>query len=133
MKAFLNNIRWKEKQIPFSRQMANTVAILLLGAGLGIFSKFLDTTAAGDLPFLFEYWDIRNFLGRFAIWMLIALCISVYSSSSVRASVNVLIFFVGMVTSYYLYSKLVAGFFPKSYAMIWVGFTFISPLPAFIC
>ena len=38
-----------------------------------------------------------------------------------------------MVTSYYLYSKFVAGFFPRSYAMIWVGFTAISPLVAFVC
>ncbi len=26
-----------------------------------------------------------------------------------------------MVVSYYLYSNYVAGFFPRSYAMIWVG------------
>lgn len=38
-----------------------------------------------------------------------------------------------MVTSYYLYSNYVAGFFPKSYAMIWVGFTLISPILAFFC
>ena len=38
-----------------------------------------------------------------------------------------------MVSSYYLYSKFVAGFFPKSYAAIWFGFTMISPLLAFIC
>ena len=38
-----------------------------------------------------------------------------------------------MVSSYYVYSKYVAGFFPKSYAMIWVAFTIISPLLAFIC
>ena len=81
----------------------------------------------------FEYLDIRNFLGRFAIWVLLAICISVYSNSSVRASINVFVFFTGMVTSYYLYSKFVAGFFPKSYAMIWAGFTIVSPLLAFIC
>ena len=44
-----------------------------------------------------------------------------------------MIFFVGMVSSYYIYSNLVAGFFPNSYAMIWFGFTAISPLLAFIC
>ena len=59
--------------------------------------------------------------------------LAIYSRSSIRASLNVLVFFVGMVSSYYLYSNFVAGFFPKSYAMIWVGLTFISPLLAFIC
>lgn len=38
-----------------------------------------------------------------------------------------------MVTSYYLYSNYIAGFFPKSYAMIWFGLTAISPILAFIC
>ena len=38
-----------------------------------------------------------------------------------------------MVASYYLYSNYVAGFFPKSYAMIWVGFTLLSPILAFFC
>jgi hypothetical protein len=86
-----------------------------------------------ELPFIFEFLDMRNFLGRFAIWLLIALCISVYSNSSIRASINVFVFFAAMVTSYYLYSRFVAGFFPRSYAMIWAAFTVISPILAFIC
>ena len=133
MKSFLNTIRCEAKSISVSRQVIDTIAILVLGIALGTFSKFLDNTAGNDLPYLFEYLDIRNFLGRFAIWVLIATCISIYSNSSIRASINVFIFFAGMVTTYYLYSKFVAGFFPKSYAMIWVGFTAISPMLAFIC
>lgn len=133
MKAFLNNIRCEEKSISTSRQVIDTMVILFLGIALGTFSKFLDNTASNDLPFIFEYLDVGNFLGRFAIWVLIAICIAIYSNSSIRASINVFVFFAGMVTSYYLYSNFVAGFFPKSYAMIWVGFTAISPLLAFIC
>ena len=133
MKSFLNTILCEEESIPVSRQVIDTIAILFLGIALGTLSKFLDHTAGNDLPYLFEYLDLRNFLGRFAIWVLIATCISIYSNSSIRASINVFVFFAGMVTSYYLYSKFVAGFFPKSYAMIWAGFTAISPLLAFIC
>ena len=50
-----------------------------------------------------------------------------------KFAINVFVFFAGMVTSYYLYSKYVAGFFPRSYAMIWIAFTMISPILAFIC
>ena len=77
--------------------------------------------------------DVHNFLGRFAIWVLIALCISIYSNSAIRASINVFAFFIGMVASYYLYSNYIAGFFPRSYAVIWFGFTAVSPLLAFVC
>lgn len=133
MKSFLNTIRCDEKPISVSRQIVDTFAIILLGIALGTFSKFIDNTAVNELPFIFGYLDIGNFLGRFAIWVLIAVCISIYSNSSIRAAINVFVFFTGMVTSYYLYSKFVAGFFPRSYAMIWFGFTAISPLLAFIC
>lgn len=131
--SFFNNIRCKEKSISVCRQITDTIAILLLGIALGIFSKYLDSTASNEMPFLIVYLDVRNFLGRLAIWILLAVCISIYSNSSIRASINVFVFFIGMTSSYYLYSKLVAGFFPKNYAMIWFAFTAISPLLAFSC
>ena len=136
MKKFLNDIRSAENPISGNRKIINTIAILLLGIALGTFSKFLDFRQA-ELPSVLMAidgaLDVHNFLGRFAIWVLIALCISIYSNSAIRASVNVFAFFVGMVASYYLYSNYIAGFFPRSYAMIWFGFTAVSPLLAFVC
>ena len=132
MESFLERIREKRKTA-LSRQIIGTALILLLGILLGAFSKFLDCTAGNELPPILEYLDIRNFLGRFAIWMLLGLCIAVCSPSPIRAAVNVFVFFSGMVASYYAYSKWIAGFFPQSYALIWAGFTVISPLLAWIC
>lgn len=136
MNLFLNDIRCAENPISGNRKIIYTIAVFFLGIALGTFSKFLDFRQAqlpGVLMAIDEALDIHNSLGRFAIWALIALCISVYSNSAIRASVNVFVFFLGMVTSYYLYSNYVAGFFPRSYAMIWFGFTMISPFLAFIC
>lgn len=133
MNKFLNDIRNTKTPISVNNKIINTTAMLFLGIALGTFSKFLDTTPMNKLSCIFAYLDIRNFLGRFAIWVLIALCVSIYSNSSIRASVNVFVFFVGMVASYYLYSNYVAGFFPKSYAIIWFGFTAVSPFLAFVC
>lgn len=116
-----------------SKKILHSIAVLLFGIVLGTVSKFLDTTPSNELPFIIERLDVRNFLGRFAVWILIAVCISIYSNSSIRAAVNVFTFFLGMVTSYYLYSTFIAGFFPRSYAMIWFGLTAISPLLAFAC
>ena len=130
MKKFLNDIRYTENRVPLNKQIINSV---FLGIALGFFSKFLDCTPSNKLPYIFSYLDVSNFLGRFAIWVTIALCVSIYSNSSLRAAINVFVFFAGMVTSYYSYSKYVAGFFPRSYAMIWIAFTMISPILAFIC
>ena len=116
-----------------SGQITRTIVILLLGIALGALSKFLDSTASNVLPPILEYLDVRNFLGRFAIWMLLGLCIAVYSPSPIRAAVNVFTFFSGMVAGYYAYSKWIAGFFPQSYVLVWAGFTVVSPLLAWIC
>ncbi len=136
MNKFLNDIRSAENSISGNQKIINTIAVLFLGIALGTFSKFLDFRQA-ELPSVLMAvdgaLDVHNFLGRFAVWVLIALCISIYSNSAIRASVNVFVFFVSMVTSYYLYSNYVAGFFPRSYAMIWFGFTIISPFLAFVC
>ena len=132
----LNDIRNVENSISNNSKIINTIVVLFLGIALGTFSKYLDFRQA-ELPCVLmaidEAFDIHNFLGRFAIWVLIALCISIYSNSATRASVNVFAFFAGMVASYYLYSNYIAGFFPRSYAMIWFGFTAVSPLLAFVC
>ena len=132
----LNDIRNAENSISNNSKIINTIVVLFLGIALGTFSKYLDFRQA-ELPSVLMAidgaLDVHNFLGRFAIWVLIALCISIYSNSAIRASVNVFAFFVGMVASYYLYSNYIAGFFPRSYAMIWFRFTAVSPLLAFVC
>ena len=81
---FLNDIRNAENPISNNRKLINTIAILFLGIALGTFSKYLDfrqTELPGVLMAINGVLDIGNFLGRFAIWILIALCISIYSNS----------------------------------------------------
>lgn len=125
-----------ERRNLIGKQILFTIGIMLLGVALGTFSKYLDYHQA-QLPYLLgvidRRLDVHNFLGGFAPWIFIAVCISIYSSTPVRAAINVFTFFVGMIACYYLYSNYVAGFFPRSYAMIWVGFTIASPFLAFIC
>lgn len=133
---FLDKIRTPEKTNSIKTRIFAATVIFVLGICLGTFSKFLDYRQA-ELPALIQAidqaLDFHNFLGGFAPWIIIAICISVYSHTAVRAAVNVFLFFSGMVASYYIYGNFVAGFFPKSYAMIWIGFTIISPILAFIC
>lgn len=130
---FLKGI-W-EKEVPkgVGTQLLYSILMLLFGVGMGVLSKFLDCTPSNELPGLLEYLDVRNFLGRFAVWVLIGLWLSVSSHSPGSAAVHVFLFFLGMVSSYYLYSEYVAGFFPRSYAMVWFGFTAISPLLSLLC
>ena len=95
MNKFLNDIRSAENPISGNRKIINTIAVLFLGIALGTFSKFLDfrqTELPSVLMAIDGALDVHNFLGRFEIWVLIALCISIYSNSATRASVNVFAF-----------------------------------------
>ena len=131
--SFLNHIHQKKASRSLEARIWNPVFILLFGFGIGILSKYLDCTPSNQLPKILEYLDVRNFLGRFSFWVLMGLWLSVSSPSPGRAASRVFLFFAGMVSGYYLYSKYAAGFFPKSYAAIWFAFALGSPLPAFIC
>lgn len=134
MKEKLNSIRQPLYNISFKRKIINTLLIVFFGMIMGIVSKFLDCTPSNHLPVFLEKLDISNFLGRIAIWYLIALILSIYSKTPVRAAVNVFVFFAGMLTGYYAYTKIFAGFYTdRSYLMMWVGLTIVSPILAFVC
>lgn len=133
---YLNRVRKPETQVSLQSKLLMVAGALLLGVCLGTLSKYLDYRQAalpGVLQLLDEVLDLHNFLGTFAPWIVIAVFLSIKSPGPFQASAAVLAFFMGMVASYYLYSNYVAGFFPKNYAMIWVGFTIFSPIPAFFC
>ena len=123
-----DNNKTNLKEISLKRKIITSIAILLFGVFMGAGSKALDESGLNELPLIMQKLDITNFLGRFAIWIFIGACISIYSSSVKRAALNVFLFFIGMVSSYYIYCAFVAGFFPLTYALVWFGITFVSPL-----
>lgn len=128
---FLHEIR-RPKRISLSRKLLYSTLIFIVGIILGIVSKVLDTIPSNHVPYLLRFLDLGNFFSDMGIWLFLAVVISVYSQSPIRSAINVFLFFVGMVGSYYLYTVLVAGFFPKSYMMIWIVMTVISPFLAIV-
>lgn len=132
MNNFLRRIR-EPMNMPISRNFLYSLLILIAGILLGVISKVLDETASNELPYLIDVLDLRNFFSRMGVWIFLAVLISIYSKSPARSAINVLLFFAGMVSSYFLYTINVAGFYPKSYMMIWMTMTVISPFLAFIC
>ena len=127
----LKEIREPKENTSTKAKVLISIGIALSGLLLGIFQKYIDGGA--ELPQLFQALDIVNYFGRFTVWMLLGTIISVYASSPIRASVNTFLFFISMVTAYYLYSNFISGFLPNSYMMIWVVLSFVSPLIAYIC
>ncbi len=133
---YMESVRPAKESSSRKKDLLISIGILAAGCILGLFSKYLDHFQADLPPFLARLdrvLDLHNYLGEFAPWLFIAFLIAVFARSPFRAAFNVFIFFAGMLACYYLYSKYAAGFFPRSYAMIWAGLTVVSPLPAFLC
>ena len=130
---YLKKIREPNDKISMRVKIIISISIALTGFLLGIIQKHIDGTDFNDLPQLFQYLDLGNYFGRLSFWILIATVISVYSVTPIRASINTFIFFISMVSGYYLYCNYVLGFLPTSYMLIWVVISFISPFIAFIC
>ncbi|MCR5599299.1 MAG: hypothetical protein K6G33_00935 [Ruminococcus sp.] len=132
----LKLIRQPVKTTSTAASVRSSALILLFGTVLGLFSKWLDALAPND-----DIWwqriisrlDLNNVFSEFAIWLLLALIVSVYSYTPLKAAINTFLFFGGMCVAYHVYTVVYCGFDPSDYMKIWYGITLISPLLAVIC
>ena len=129
----LSKIRKPEQSLPLPKQILISALCVIAGFLIGIFQKWLDGGAVNELPRILQRLDIGNYFGRFAIWILLGTVLSVYAKTPLRAAINTFLFFLSMVTGYYLYCHFVLGFLPRTYMLIWIVLSFASPLIAFFC
>ena len=95
MKEKLNKVRLPNKNIKTKNKILSTFLIFLFGVILGIFSKWLDNLSINDSVWwqhILGILDLSNIFSIFGIWIFIAITISVFSKTPLRASINVLLF-----------------------------------------
>ena len=131
MKAFLETIRKPEAGRARSRQIRDTLIIVLFGFLLGVVQKRIDGNV--NLPSFLQQLDIANDFGRLAVWVLLGTILSVYAETPLRAGINTSLFFLSMVAGYYLYCHYALGFLPQQYMMMWAAISAASFFLAQLC
>jgi hypothetical protein len=97
MKNKLNNIRKPDYSLSLKRKIINTSLIFIFGILLGIFSKWVDNLSIDD-SIAWQHFigsiDLRNILSEMTIWIFIAINLSIFSKTPLRAALNVFSFFL---------------------------------------
>ena len=70
--------------------------IFLFGAALGVASKLLDIYTS----------NLGNIFSQMSIWILLGTLIAIFSKTKGKAALNVFVFCIGMLITYYITAEL---------------------------
>ncbi len=102
-------------------KIVNPIIIFIIGAILGIASKLFDI-----------YTEVLgNIFSEFAIWILLGTLISIYSGTKKKAMINVFLFCIGMLITYYLTAHITNAVYGWAFIKGWTIFAFFSPIFAY--
>ncbi len=103
-------------------KILNPFVIFTIGALLGVISKLFDI-----------YTEVLgNIFSEFAIWILLGTLISIYSDTKKKAMINVFLFSVGMLLTYYLTAYITNSVYGWTFIKGWTIFAFASPIFAYL-
>ncbi len=103
------------------RKLFNPVFMLASGLVLGIISRLLDIYTQ----------NLGNIFSQFAIWILIGTIISIYSQTKKAAMLNVLLFCIGMLITYYFVAFITKGVYSGAFIIGWSVFAVFTPIMAY--
>jgi hypothetical protein len=117
----IESIRKHSDKVNFKREALVILLTITMGLALGFIAKSADSVSLVG--------DIGTYLG---VWVFAATLIAAFSRSPLLAALNTMVFFLALLTSYYLYGTLVLGFFPRAYFLGWLFIALLSPIGGFI-
>lgn len=132
IKEILNKTReGQATSLTIWNKILQVILLFALGMLLGLIAKYSDTFPSGGL--VRNLWSIiKDITTGLGVWILLATIIAVWSSTPEMGAVKVLVFFIGMLLTYYIYSAKLFGFFPTHYFLRWGLIAAASPLAAYI-
>lgn len=93
-------------------------AMFLLGAVLGVTSKLLDIYTS----------NLGNIFSQMSVWILFGTLIAIFSKTKGKAALNVFVFCVGMLITYYITAEMTASVYGMTFIYGWAAFSVCSPV-----
>lgn len=100
------------------KESLNPVGMLCIGLLLGAASRWLDAYTT----------NLGNVFSQLAVWILLGVLISIYSSTRKKAMCNILPFCLGMLAAYYGAAAMTGGVYGRTYLIGWTVFALASPV-----
>ena len=102
----------------------NNKTTFILGAILGIVSKLLDINEFNT--------GLGNTFSEISIWILLGVIITLISKTKKDSMLNVFLFNIGMIFTYYVTAEITNSIYGVSYIKYWTKVALISPFLSFI-
>ena len=107
--------------IKLKKIILNPISMFVIGLTLGVVSRLLDIYTS----------NLGNIFSQMAIWILLGVLISIYSSSKKKAMLNIFPFCIGMLVTYYFVAYITKGFYSTNFIIGWTIFALCSPIFAY--
>lgn len=103
------------------KYLLNPLSMFITGLLLGIISRLLDIYTT----------NLGNIFSQVAVWILIGVIIAINSKTKTKSMINVLLFCLGMVLTYYFVAFLTNGVYSSNFIIGWTIFAMCSPVFAY--
>lgn len=103
------------------KMILNPIGMFVIGLSLGFISRLLDIYTS----------NLGNIFSQMAIWILLGVLISIYSSSTKKAMLNIFPFCIGMLITYYFVAYITKGVYNNIFIIGWTIFAVCSPIFAY--
>lgn len=116
-----SKLQFESEMIKLKKVILNPISMFVIGLVLGIISRLLDIYTS----------NIGNIFSQMAIWILLGVLISIYSSSKKKAMINIFPFCIGMLITYYFVAHITKGVYSNIFIVGWTIFSLFSPIMAY--
>ena len=106
----------------YSHKFATHIILFVFGAVMGVVAKLLDIYTS----------NLGNIFSQMSIWILLGTMIAIFSKTKGKAVLNVFLFCIGMLITYYITAELANSVYGMTFIYGWVAFSVCSPVFAIL-